>query len=216
MLGDLNDLLEIYPLELPSLLLPLMRMMLLGLNTIHRQGLAHNDIKLENILYDLSELGGATTINGRTIPIPIVKYVDFGLTCSGEENPDLLNNVRRCGLQGSPVYASPDYLLLEPDEFPSLELAQKDDIWALGIVFRILAVNNFPFEALNEIMSREGATSEDIFNAIGNSLYTLPVDYRLGTERQNAIINDIISLMSAIDAEDRPSTGELLELLETL
>lgn len=91
--------------------------MLLGLKQIHDNGVAHQDIKPDNIM-----------INPQTNEI---KYIDFGFAC----------DEKLCSMQeepkGSPAYAPPEFINREAK--PSLRTIQKGDIWSLGItIFELI------------------------------------------------------------------------------
>lgn len=88
-----------------------------GLALIHRNGVAHRDVKPDNILVQR---------NGSRI-----KYIDFGLSCTNDfcEQAYLRN--------GSPAYHPPELLLpnelLPNGQVAGLTLFQQSDLWALGM-----------------------------------------------------------------------------------
>lgn len=89
-----------------------------GLCFIHNLGIAHNDIKPENII-----------INSETFE---VKYIDFGISCDNG-----LLDFYICDLQkaGTPYYASPEMRsrTIASPKF-SKSFGMKSDVWSLGIV----------------------------------------------------------------------------------
>jgi serine/threonine protein kinase len=92
-----------------------------GLEYLHRQGIAHNDIKPENTLID--GFGRA-------------KLCDFGYaktqTCAGENEKS-----------GTLMYAAPEFFR------PGTYDAQKADLWSLGILLYVMATGQFPFNGAN-------------------------------------------------------------------
>jgi serine/threonine protein kinase len=84
---------------------------------LHQQGIAHNDIKPENVVLDA---------NGRA------KLTDFGFAkcCQSAGDHEKL---------GTLVYMAPE--LLKPGAFDT----QKADIWSLGIVLYTMVTSKFPY-----------------------------------------------------------------------
>jgi len=183
--------------------------------------MAHNDIKLENIL--LKSYGDK---------VPIAKYADFGLSCTDKTRPDIFGTLQKCGKQGSILYVSPDNSHAYAEDI-TLDLSQKNDIWALGIIFRTLATGNnkqMPFENINELILRDGEDTNpnDFIDMMidnwENNEPTIPVVYdttkfadtdegKSQAESRDKIVMEVIELMSATRAENRPSAEELLEYI---
>ena len=95
-----------------------MRQLVEGLRFLHSLGIAHRDIKFENIIVD------------RQTNTP--KYIDFGLSkvfVVGEKSTERF---------GTLAYSSPEVLLGNNHDL-------KTDIWSLGIVMHVLLSGNFPF-----------------------------------------------------------------------
>lgn len=103
----------------PELLIFMMAWLARGLEFIHLAGLAHRDIKTENIMVD------------RNTCSP--KYIDFGLSCSSDLGD-------RCRYPtGTPEILPPESVARRTSDLLG---AQRQDIFSLGIVFYELANQN--------------------------------------------------------------------------
>ena len=91
----------------------IIREMILGLQHIHDNGIAHSDIHASNIMVNIQ--------SGK------IRFIDFGLACSRDAN------IQQC-MAGS--YALRDPSLV--NDVMTIEQAQKADIWALGVVICVL------------------------------------------------------------------------------
>ena len=112
----------------------------------HNQGIAHRDLKMENILF-----------LDKTPDSPI-KVIDFGLSESAQILPyDLSeiisgkknNNMIMTGSVGTPHYISPEVL--------QGQYNQKCDLWSAGVILYTMLSGSFPFD---------GDTNKDIYKAI--------------------------------------------------
>lgn len=106
-----------------------------GLHYLHRQGYAHNDLKLENIVFRQELVLGKTTA-------PVL--VDFGIA----------TRVRVQIEAGSLYVMSPEQLklarMLIPPEMGNLNDPTKVDIWGIGILLYRMLSGSLPFEGRNE------------------------------------------------------------------
>uniref|UniRef100_A0A8C5YW03 non-specific serine/threonine protein kinase n=1 Tax=Marmota marmota marmota TaxID=9994 RepID=A0A8C5YW03_MARMA len=90
-----------------------------ALRTCHAQGIAHRDVKAENILLDA---------RGR------IKLCDFGLGCQFRQG-ELLDTV--CG---TVTYWAPEMFLQQAYIGPAV------DVWSLGVVLYLMLTGHLPFE----------------------------------------------------------------------
>jgi len=111
-----------------------MRQMTAGIAHCHSKGIAHRDIKLENVLLNDQK---------------VVKVIDFGLAHQYELDPST-GAVRRCliqGLCGSKSYAAPEVLLHGRGQgYDGFQA----DVWSLGVSFFGLLNGFFPLEEAKE------------------------------------------------------------------
>jgi len=90
-----------------------------GIEYLHQNGIAHRDIKLENILLDDKNR---------------VKIADFGMSCPYNEGQTLTT---RCG---SPHYLSPE--MLHGKSYNPLS----SDIWSCGVILYGMVAGYMPFD----------------------------------------------------------------------
>jgi len=105
----------------------LFRQIVAGLVTAHGLGVAHRDLKLENLLLSRD--------------MKTAKIGDFGLASTAETVSELTDSVLRNTRCGSLSYAAPELLAGLPYD-PFLA-----DIWSLGICLAALLFGKIPFQA---------------------------------------------------------------------
>lgn len=114
---------------------------LLGVEFVHKSGIAHRDIKLENIL-----LSGCNTLtNIHTYKSVSSVVTDFGLCTMGmsrlEPCPfgaDAVLQMSSTSVVGSQNYMAPE--ILQSSNYSP----QPTDIWSLGVLFHVLLTGKFP------------------------------------------------------------------------
>ena len=95
----------------PNLLIFMMKEILKGVEYLHSLGIAHRDIKPDNILISFKE------------DMPVVKLIDFGFATNS-----VVSNIH-CG---TPNFIAPELFKKQPYS------PIKADVWAFGVMFYYL------------------------------------------------------------------------------
>ena len=161
--------------------------LLTGLSFIHNKGIAHRDIKLENILFN----EGSLKLN----------IIDVGLACAENCKPRGSDTPPGYGRAGTPQYFPPEYFQI--DRVITLEGYQKADIFALGVVLYELITGelfdeNGPFTLQQKRRLLSGGRLEMPFN----------VKYR---RIQDPLLQELVSFMIESDPSLRPTAAALLQ-----
>ena len=98
---------------------------------LHRMGIVHRDIKLENVLYENSAKGAA------------VRLIDFGLSRT-YDRAALATDYTRTPYTMSPETAS-SFSSSKDVRVGGEDITDKTDVWALGVVTFIVLSGEFPF-----------------------------------------------------------------------
>mmetsp|Transcript_8279 Transcript_8279/g.16808 ORF Transcript_8279/g.16808 Transcript_8279/m.16808 type:complete len:197 (+) Transcript_8279:355-945(+) len=137
--------------------------LLITISFIHSQGIAHRDIKLDNLLVDLT-----STTN------VLVKVIDFGM-CYVRDRDALLCT----DWPGTSPYECPEVVLRVP------YVPEQADMWCVGVVIYCLVERRYPFPARNSRERRRQIVSEEPFYCGRNWNKYPPVLHR--------ITNDLLS-----------------------
>lgn len=121
--GDLEDLMEdeVFSEDVAKYII---KQVLKGINKLHKNGIIHHDIKLENIIAG---------------PGLVVKIVDYGLCYPLKYG----NSVTSKRLKGTPIYMAPELLIGD-------EYSHNIDIWSCGVCLYKLLTGNYPYEAWDD------------------------------------------------------------------
>ena len=154
--------------KIPDIIINIIFSITCGLKILHRYGLSHNDIKPGNII--ISATGQ-------------VKICDMGST-------DNFNIIRKFGF-GTNCYYSPQNLV-------GKERTQKDDMWALGVVFLEFLVKKEEKEKEKE-EKKEGSEIEDQKEKV----WYEPLFYFNGNNEKEKLLIDILKNFYKIGTHGR-------------
>lgn len=115
-----------------------------GVSFMHNVGIAHMDLKLENIIIDLSS--------------NLVKIIDFGESRIFHDSTHITDVIYDKGVHGTVPYMPPEEFL-SPQYDPS-----KCDIWSLGIILYYIVYDSSPWY--------EASTHDNRYNYFSKYLYS--------------------------------------------
>ena len=180
----------------PEQIMTLIKHILLALNYIHSRGIAHRDVKPENIMYTEDRL----------------VLIDFGFACSILEN-----QLRKCsGLQGTPMFLSPEMWMVayrKINRFPSEDVYLKSDIWSAGIVFYEITENvqihQEDIDRIAQEIDKVGRGSNYSYDQIVSAAAP-GISGMFVSTHPNKQISDLINDMLTVDYRQRPTAKQLL------
>ncbi|KAL8774227.1 MAG: hypothetical protein Q9209_000978 [Squamulea sp. 1 TL-2023] len=138
--GDLFELASLkIDLLVPSLIRRIFTELVAAVRHLHCQYIVHRDIKLENVLVNMSTSDLPKVANWQTHPYPIVTLTDLGLGRWIPKPPESPMLDRRCG---SEDYAAPEVLMGQEYD------GRATDAWALGVVLYAIMEGRLPFDPI--------------------------------------------------------------------
>jgi serine/threonine protein kinase len=173
----------------------IMKNIIQGLKYIHSSGVAHKDIKPDNIL-----------INPETLD---TKIIDFGLSCDNQ-------NGNQCVFGGATAYMDPMYFTQSGMTFEDM---QKGDLWALGLtLYEILTYSLFPNE-INSVIANSKTRDKRIQGMIElyeKKLYYPNTSLELDGYIYNKPFTTLVKNMLEVDPNRRPNIGQVENFLDSL
>ncbi|KAK4181496.1 kinase-like domain-containing protein [Triangularia setosa] len=119
----------------PSLLSRMFAELVGAISYLHDQKIVHRDIKLENVLVNLTpEELCVKTVDWATYPYPVITLGDLGLSRHVQDDEKLET---RCG---SDDYAAPEVIMGQPYD------GRATDAWSLGVLLYALLEGRLPFD----------------------------------------------------------------------
>ena len=161
----------------------IMKQLATTIQFLHRNGIVHRDLKLENILVDKKNLNGIDNVQ--------TKVIDFGLSTFFLGNPKMKDKY------GTLLYLPPEIVL-------SRTYTQKLDIWDFGLIaFTILSDGVHPFSKETEVQQLlQKIINRDLnYQHIDVKFHPL-LDACLQKENQRKDINEIITIINNITIND--------------
>ena len=170
---------------------PLVRHIVSGLKSIHKQGIIHKDLKPENVL--LSEEGEEKQL--------CAKLCDFGLSVEERSKPTRA--------EYTPYYVAPEVLC--KDRLYNYQLSVEDskpydhrcDIWALGVIIYSMLSSRTPF--YSEVHGR--CITPIMYDNIMNGRFKFPDD---PWKNISANAKDLISNLLKADPSKRLTLEQVL------
>lgn len=161
-----------------------------GIKYLHSRGIAHNDIKPDNVIFNKSQL----------------KLIDLGFGCVLD--PSITNKDFGCDLekfQGTQFYMSPEiYSFYYGDIEYDPEIFTKNDIWALGLTLTVF----FDYDYYVENLGIE--TYLYLFGKRKKPFIPTPKKGK----RMPIIFKNMIKECLDFDYKKRPTATELIKKLE--
>jgi protein-serine/threonine kinase len=122
----------------PALIHRIFSELVYAVRYLHCNWIVHRDIKLENVLVNVSHHTLENLEDPLVHPTPLVTLTDLGLSRRIPKPPQSCLLQTRCG---SEDYAAPEILLGQPYD------GRQTDGWALGVVLYALMEGRLPFDA---------------------------------------------------------------------
>lgn len=177
----------------PTLLKKFMIRILRGINILHSSGIAHRDIKDENIIFNNTEL----------------KLIDLGFACYCDKNSEKFSLLEKdISVLGTPAFMAPEIWANEGEQNPLVY--QKSDIWSAGLIFwELVSLNEPPdVDDFDELVAYKRKYDADDMK----SKLLKRASKELSNTTEN--LRNIILLCLKPRPEDRPSVAELLKMLK--
>jgi len=173
-----------------------MRQLLVGVNHCHERGIAHRDLKLENVLLT----GGALPDGG------VVKIIDFGLSHQYPQRADgdYDRSKPLTEVCGSKSYAAPEVL----DGSRGYD-GYEADMWSLGVCLFAMLSGFFP---LDEASQKDWRYAK-LVQAQQKGLSTTAEVYRWYRRRCDHLSKEVVDLLDgllAVDPKRRLAMKEVL------
>jgi len=206
----------------PDIVKHLLYELLQALNILHSLGVAHLDIKLENILVKFAKHTNACEFYENPQPEVIqLKIGDLGFTCTDRKHrteKDHLSKLSLCKPQGTPETTAPEIIgksIEDPESFLSIEEAQKADIWSMGITFGEILFEPDVFKIPQAAEEYWENGDLDTFITTFNSFIEGEdqVEYESGDVRTDNVVTDVFYDMLTYDPEDRSTVKEAINML---
>ena len=189
--GTLAKYLNKVKVQLPAIIIKdILTQLSSGINELHKYGIIHRDLKMENILVDYTT----------DIDKVCIKIIDFGLS------QVVTPRAKTREAYGTLIYCSPEILL-------NFSYNNKIDVWSLGVIGYYLLYAMMPFNI------RGDETNQDISNKIivNDVLFPKLFTYvgKMKDDEMNAryVITKVIQKCLDKCVDKRPCINEIVKIL---
>lgn len=190
---ELRERSDIFHPETEIIVLMMFRQLIAGLAQLHEAGIAHRDIKTDNVIVRSDSL---FSLKGDQVVI-----IDLGFACTTKyKRIELMCR----GIKGTPYYMSPELLELQsvkPKDSVSIDMLMKADIWAAGVALFEFIHQTYPYLSDDDTME---TLRYKVFEDIRTN-----VDF--GPYQRCAYLIDLCLKPE----KERPSASELLRIIDT-
>lgn len=180
-----------------------------GLLELHRNGIIHRDLKPSNILLTRKYCEDAYN-NGENLEVlPSVVIGDFG------ESQFLGEKRTGTGFTGTIEYSAPE-VFLSPIAGARAEFNEMTDMFSMGMILYFLCYSDLPSSTISAVeldtFFKEVSGEEEL-----DAMYQRATEFTINTrEGLNPKYNELIRQLTSRDPAERPSSEELLKVLEIL
>jgi serine/threonine protein kinase len=187
--GSLQEHVEHHGALPPRVAAAVVHQILEGLVVAHKAGVVHRDLKPDNVLLEAEVARDQ---------IPTIRLADFGIAKVQSSFGDKLTQVG--GFVGTPEYAA-------PEQFVGAEPSSATDVFAAAGVLVFCLTGQVPVR-----FTHRG----DIETSYNELLDRLPFELPAALGPERAALQQLIIRMVAIQADERPTAGEVLEALSPI
>jgi len=153
---------------------------------MHSMGIAHMDLKLENILLNPIENK--------------IKLIDFGHSCFFRKGKNIIYNK---GIKGTEYY-------IPPEMWKASYMSDKVDIWCCGILLYNFIYNKMPWDIADEYKDELYLQfkRDRVNNKLSSFIFEDPMDYGFN-DNDSCIIKDLFLDMLNINYYNRCSINDI-------